>query len=289
MGLSETFGFEELWLRRLIKVVEEHPGLFSPDKISDAQYLLGGLGNRQVLALRDWARGMGLIVEKGRGHIVLSAFGRLLLDYDPQLDELGSMWAIHHGLCMRSDDIWFYAYYANHVRCGSITRGELKTRLLHERKMSDSVVEKKCLTPLLHTMKKTKLGTECGLMAKVDEATYERKPPDESRLHPAVLAYMVCDWAYSQDRQTASLTELSQEGGSGCQLQLETTVFSRMLRRVQDRYRKRVLWISETAGLNSVTFDRRISPLCLLRAYYLEHVEECSPLESLDKAIQQAG
>jgi hypothetical protein len=287
MGLSESFGLEEPWFRRLIKVIDDHPDIFSPANVSDAQFLLGGLGNRQVLALHDWARGAGVTEEKGRSGVGLSAFGRMLLTYDPQLDELGTLWAIHHKLCMRPDDIWFYAYYSNKVRCGVLSRSELKGRLLEARGLSESVVEKKCLSPLLQTMSKTKLGSECGLLIPLDDSTYERRPPDEPRLHLAVLAYMVCDWARVHNRQTASVSELTESGAPGSYLQLELNTLISMLHRIQDRYLKRVLWVSETAGLNSVTFDGRATPDTILKAYYLEKLEDLPPPDALKTALGQ--
>ena len=67
MALSEAFGFEERWLRLLIKATNEDPLVLSQarlgnaDGMADAQHVLGGIGNRQVFALRDWAKAIGVI------------------------------------------------------------------------------------------------------------------------------------------------------------------------------------------------------------------------------------
>jgi len=285
MGLSESFGFEERWLRRLLKTVPEEPDILKPERVKEAQFRLGGLGNRQVFAVRDWARGAGLMENAGDGNVCLTALGRILLENDPQLDEDGSLWAIHHGLCMKPDDIWFYAHYANTFGPGSFSRAQLKDSLSTARDFAESVIEKKCLTPLLHTMKSTKLGDELGVLVSKNENSYERKPPDESRVHPAVLAFMVCDWAARRERRSAHVAELMQKGGTGRYMAIPADTFSMLLGRIQQRYAKQVLSISRTAGLNSVTFAEDVPSLSLLRAYYLEHLQGMEPLEALNAAL----
>jgi len=65
MALSEAFGFEERWLRLLIRRSLTIRSCFrlenlrSPEGMANAQHALGGIGNRQVRALRDWAKGIG--------------------------------------------------------------------------------------------------------------------------------------------------------------------------------------------------------------------------------------
>jgi hypothetical protein len=291
VGLSEAFGFEEQWLRKLIKVIGDNPDLFRQDNIENSQFLLGGLGNRQVLALKDWARAMGLIRQRtNETGFELSPVGRILSRYDPQLEEDGSLWALHHALCMSANDIWFYASYCNRIPLGQlITRSQIKAALAAERPMAESVIEKKCLFPLLQIMGQTRLGHEFGLLVPAGEDIYERRSPDVSRLHPAVIAYMVCDWASRRNRNTVNIAEMMEVDGVCRYVGLGETLFLELLGAVQERYAKNVLWVSLTAGLNSIVIATQSQPLALLEAFYLERVEDKEPLEALRMAMKMEG
>lgn len=76
-------------------------------------------------------------------------------------------------------------------------------------------------------------------------------------------------------------------GGPARSLILDSWALDEFLDKIQDRYLKRVLWVSRTAGLNSVTFANDFPPLALLNAYYLEHVTGVEPIEALLKGIER--
>ncbi len=285
MELSESFGFEPRWLRLLLKSLPHHPQLFQAGNSADAQYILGGLGNRQVRALRDWASGIGLITADRTGSFSsLTPLGALITDHDPELEEDGTYWAIHHSLC-RSESIWFYTSYSNLFGPGVFSRDEIKSRLRGRRAMSESVIEKKCVVPLLHTMKSTRLGSELGVLSVRNDTLYERRRPDERRLHEAVVAFMLCDWAQRSGRRTVNVSELAVWGGVANYLALSHEQLVGFLERIQDRYSKKVLWISQTAGLGSITFAQDVPPLALLRAYYIERLEGVRPQVAFQRAM----
>lgn len=285
MELSESFGFEPRWLRLLLKALPHHPQLFHSGNVADAQYILGGLGNRQVLALRDWATGIGLIGAGRTGSFSsLTPLGALITAHDPELEEDGSYWAIHHSLC-RSTGIWFYASYSNLFGPGVFSRDEIKSRLKGCRAISESVIEKKCVVPLLHTMKSTRLGSELGVLSVRNGTLYERRRPDERRLHEAVVAFMLYDWAERSGRRTVNVSELAMWGGVANYLALSNDQLVGFLERIQDRYAKKVLWVSQTAGLGSIAFAEDVPSLALLRAYYIEQLEGVRPEVAFERAV----
>lgn len=287
MGLTETFGIEERWVRLLIKSIVNNPDLLVPERVSDAQYILGGIGNRQVYALRDWCRGIGIIEEAPqRSHFRLTAFGRVLLEYDPALDENGSWWAIHYGLYSNPSDIWFYSKYVNAFSAGRFSRGDLRERLRNAKPLAESVIDKKCITPLLHIMANTRLGTDFRILVQVTQDLFERQSPEPKLLHSAVVAFMLYDWAVRANRTTVNLMELHTDNSIGRCVGFEPTYFGSTIDNIEDRYAGRVLWVSHTAGLNSLGFANGIPPLALLRAYYIEHLEGQDPLSALETAIR---
>jgi hypothetical protein len=294
MALSEAFGFEERWLRLLLKAASEDPMVMSQTRLStedgmaDAQHRLGGIGNRQVLALRDWAKGIGVVLGVGGGGYELSPFGRVLRTYDPGLEELSTFWAIHHQLCIQKE-IWFYAHYSNAMGPGTFSRADLKRCLSEGKKTSDSVLEKKVLFPLVQTMKSTKLGTELGLLIPQGDDTYARRRPDERRLSDSVLAYVLVDWCTSRGRTTVHLSELSDWDAPGRYMGLESEQLAAMLRAIQDKFRGRVLSISRTAGLDSVAFGESLSPQMLLVSCYIQRLERLDEAEALQRAERIAA
>ncbi len=284
MGLSETFGFEEKWMRLCLKTVNVDPNIFKPEYIQEAQRLLGGLGNRQVLALKDWARASGLIRQKHSSVFELTPIGQLLVTYDPNLEENASYWVIHHGLCMNPDDIWFYAHYANSFSVGKFSREYLKQSMLKIRALSESVIEKKCITPLLHTMKATRLGDTLGLLARSEDGSYLRRSPDKNSLPVTIVAYMILDWASKANRTTLNIAELFQPGNVGTYLGIDRGTLDDILDDTQEMYSGRILHISRTAGLNSISISRGIQPLTVLRAYYMELNNGIEPTKAIEES-----
>ncbi len=286
MGLSESFGFEERWLRLGLKAVMKDGTIFQPSRISEAQIVLGGIGNRQVFALRDWMRGSGLITQLSAGAFELTPLAKVIMQYDSTLEEDGSYWVIHHSLCMNASDIWFYSYYANTFGEGSFTREDVKTSFIRERNYSETVIEKKCITPLLHTMRSTKLGERLGILMPLEKDIYQRKAPSEANLPLPVFAYMIVDWATRNTRTTCNTAELLQIGSVAKCLALPPTEMNQMLDRIQDRYRGRILTVSRTAGLNSISFNNTVKPLAILRTYYIELLDGLDSSDSLNVASQ---
>jgi len=300
-----NFGIREKWLRLLIKVLPNNPTLFNNltnmANMEEAQYLLGGMGNKQVPAVKDWGVGIGLIEKDADANYVLSPLGKLIAKYDPQLEEYGTYWAIHYNLCVNSQkpqfsekgtDLWFYSKYANSFGAGTFARSELKASLKEyknaAKEYSDTTIEKMCLAPLLDTMSNTKLGDELGLLTLADEVknTYERRTPEDSTLHPAILAYMLYDWSLFNSRLTVNTAEFFGYGSVARLLALDEQQFNSMLNKIQDRYSRKVLWVSWTAGLNSVAFEQNLSPLGILQAYYLEHQTGTDPLRALTEPVE---
>lgn len=304
-----NFGIREKWLRMLVKVLPSHPDIFTNltnrERMEEAQYLLGGIGNKQVPAIKDWAVGIGLIERYDDFNAIkysLTSLGKIISEYDPQFEEPGTMWAIHYNLCAnsskakhtdKSDDIWFYSRYSNSFGVGTFSRDEIKTCLKNYSKKDggnylDSTIEKNCMTPLLDTMSNTKIGKELGVMTVVDSEKniYERRHPDELSLHPAIFAYMLYDWADFNSRPSMNTAEFYSNNSVACLMAMGEEQLRIYLNKIQDRYIKKILWVSWTAGLNSVAFEKNIPPLAILRAYYIEQQAGKNPLGSLSEGIE---
>ena len=279
MPVSEAFGFEESWIRRALHELRRTPDLFARDRIEEAQITLG-LGNRKVLALWDWLRESEL-VEGGKECARLTPLSQVMLHYDASLGEAGSLWTLHIHLGLKPNGAWFYHDYATVFQATAFSRSELAQFLASRRTHAASYIEKRCLYPLLHIMRKTRLGSDFGVMVEAGPDSFRRQAPRDDLLHPAVFGYAVLTWATMSSQVTASLLQLGDSGGPGRLFSMEHADAERYLRRMSDRYGKEAVAYSATAGLNSVTFSRGVRPLHLLESYYLEHIEGMESMAAL--------
>jgi len=286
MALSEGFGFEERWLRAVVREVPKREDIFQSGQLGNAQYVLGGLGNCQVKALRDWSRAMSLVEIGSQSKACLTRLGSLLAEYDPSLEEDGTWWIIHAKLSFSTDDIWFYSYYVNDFQATKFTRSDLRSGMLAFRSDSASYIEKKCLFPLLHTMSATRLGNAFGVLRQLDRDVFERSEPEDVRLAASVVGFVILDWMNARARTTVGVEELMMPGRPGRWLGLSRRRMDRYLDVIQDAYNKAVLWVSRTAGLNSVATAPEVPPLALLRAYFIELLEGADPVTALELGVE---
>lgn len=285
-NLSETFGLRDRWLKMLFKVLPDNPALFDKANIDDAQYLLGGIGVRQVPSIQEWALGMGVIHKKDNQYF-LTELGELFRKYDLTLSEFGTAWAMHYSMCVNNSDskskLWFYYHYSNTFGSSTFRREDVKSALASATS-SESVLDKKIMGPLCETMKEWSFAKALGIGDFTDPKNFQRSTPSNAQLHPAVMAYMLYDWAHRNSRPGVNIAEFFNYGGVARFLAMEEQQFCEYLQQIHDRYHKKILWVSFTAGLNSVTYEKNIRPLALLEMYFLEHLSGMDPLDAL-KAV----
>ncbi|MBV5327184.1 MAG: DUF4007 family protein [Chlorobium sp.] len=287
-SLSETFGLRDRWFKMLFKVLPEKPALFDKANIEDAQYDLGGIGPRQVPAIQEWALGMSVIYKKDNLYY-LTELGELFRKYDLTLSEFGTAWAMHYSLCINSQDLksklWFYYHYSNTFAAGIFRRDDVKSALASATS-SESVLDKKIVGPLCETMREWSFAKSLGIGDFSDPKDFSRRAPSNDQLHPAIMAYMLYDWAHRNARPGVNIAEFFNYGGVARLLAMEEQQFCEYLQLIHDRYHKKVLWVSFTAGLNSVTFEKNIKPLALLEMYYLEFLSGMEPLDAFKTATE---
>ncbi len=283
MGITgpACFGFERRWLSKGIRNVSQHADLFEPSMVAEAQFLLG-LGKRQVLAVKYWLRCAGLAKREGTA-TKLTPFGALILEFDPYLEELQTWMALHHRLACSEDAASTY-WFAFRMMPNEFTRAELLEQLRAHFPKKSPRTYADATSIFFSIVTSTEISSLCGL-AKVD-GDYLLKAGDPKTLSDALFAYSLCDWAGSIGASTANLVEILATGGPAKAFTLSRRALNGYVDRIADRYQKRVLWVSHTAGLDSVVFAKHMDPLVILRACYLEHLQGSGPIEALDTALR---
>nr|WP_320015558.1 DUF4007 family protein [uncultured Desulfobacter sp.] len=277
------FGFEEAWLRLILKRLPDNPDLFLPKAVEKAQSLLR-VGKLKVGAARAWAESAGLVCKK-KGAFILTPLGQIIAKHDPDLEEDGIWWLLHYHLAKSNSPAWFYSYYCNEFSQDNFSREDFEKALRahwddnHEKPMTDSVFHKLIFSPLKQVFEGTRLGEEFGLWLTDNDGNYLRQTENAPLLPKSVLAHALLDWAMEQQRQSVHLEKLLEAGGVGRIFRLAREDFDNLLVDIGEYYQKQVAWISHTAGLNSVSL-MDCPPLAMVSAYYYELDGE-EPMDAL--------
>ena len=285
--LSGGFGFEESWLRKGLKEFIADNTIFSNNSLGKAQLLLG-LGTQQIKDLKDWLIATNLLrnVQKIP---VISAIGEIFYKYDKEFSEDGTFWVIHNYLSLNGDikenRVWFYYWYINEFTIDKFSREDFYNGIKLLQNTSDKIINTFFILPLLQTMRKTRLGKSFGIMIEDNQNQFRRIEPPEDKLDPIIVAFITMEWAKKNNRSSANLLELTNlKCSPGKILHLSSRKYSEYLDKIQAMFNKEVLWVSYTAGLNSVAFEKDLDPLNILKAYYIKKRNEISPLEAYQKA-----
>ncbi len=283
------FGFEEAWLRLILKKLPDNPDLFLPKAVEKAQSLLR-VGKLKVGAARAWAESAGLVCKK-KGAFELTPLGQIIAKHDPNLEEDGIWWLLHYNLAKASSPAWFYSYYCNEFSQDNFSRDDFETAVRaywddnHEKPMTDSVFHKLIFSPFKQVFEGTRLGDEFGFWRTDDEGNFFRQTHDAPPLPKAILAYALLDWAMEQERQSVHLEKLMEAGGVGRIFRLTREDFDSLLVDIGEYYQKQVAWISHTAGLNSISI-MDCPALVMVSAFYHELDGE-EPMDALAMGKQE--
>lgn len=286
--LKGGFGFEESWLRKGLKEYVADNCIFNKSEQEKAQMLMG-LGSHQIRDLKDWLLASNLLsVEKS--NYLSSPLGLLVYNYDREFSEDGTFWVIHNYLSLSEDSLWFYYWYVNEFVSDKFNRNDLHNGISQYRQMAENTIKRFILTPLLQTMRKTRLGKSFGIMIEDAPNQFRRIEPPEDKLDPIIVAYITLDWAKRNDRSSANLLELTTlKCSPGKILHLSSSRYIEYLDKIQAIFNKEILWVSYTAGLNSVSFEKNIKLLDLLKAYYIKKRDDMSPIDSYYKAKKESN
>lgn len=284
MGITgpAAFGFERDWFSKALRVLEDNDDIFQESRRSDAQFFLG-LGNRQVLACEYWLEKSDLIIRKD-GRAILSDFGKLIREFDSTLEDKTTWISIHHVLCRNRDGASTY-WLGFRKMPTTFSREELLSHLKVEFPGKSERTYSDAISVFLAILNRTEIGK--SLFATTDKE-FVRKTLDPNILESSNLAYCLIDWAMSCRLRTASFSFILSEDGPARPFSLSAEGLARHLDAIQERYARRVLWVSRTAGLDSVSFGEEClaHPMALLRACYLERLEGFEPDKALEASLE---
>ena len=112
----QSFFIRKGWLSKGLRGVKGNPALLMPSNSKEAMDELG-LGANQVVALRYWLQATGLIEVgyRNREHRI-TELGNLVFDYDPYIEEMGTLWALHCNLASAQEEAASWYFFFNEFK-----------------------------------------------------------------------------------------------------------------------------------------------------------------------------
>jgi hypothetical protein len=112
----ESFSIRKNWLAKGIREISTHPDIFT-SKEYDAMDILG-IGRNMVYSLRYWLKAAGIAEEvrnkeTKKYEMHFTDFGNLLKQYDPYVEEIGTIWLLQYNLASNEGNATSWYYFFN--------------------------------------------------------------------------------------------------------------------------------------------------------------------------------
>lgn len=290
LGFSghETFAFRYGWLRKAVLGAEQNPKYFAqPLALVEL-----GVGKNMVQSIRFWGLATGVLAEAGRTEVEGTALGhRLLTEWDPYLEEAGSLWLLHWQLVNNPGRAaaWHHAFFAYPRR--DFARGDLLEHLVDwaerqgaRHKGSTLGRDVDCLLRCYTPGKGSKSGaveesfdcplTELGLIQPQEGGERHSFVFGAKRSLPtAVFAYALAEFLERalQGRQTVALHDVLYGPGSpGQAFKLSENALIEAIEAVEE-LTKGAIAMDDTAGLKQLYLRSDLDKHALLETFYRGH------------------
>ncbi|MBR3316189.1 MAG: DUF4007 family protein [Atopobiaceae bacterium] len=111
----QTFAFRKGWLGKGLRAVSDNQAILMPSNSKNAMDELG-LGANQVVSMRYWLEAAGLIRKRSKDHVI-ERLGQIILERDPYIEEIGTLWAIHCNIAsaMTMASAWYFFFNEFHA------------------------------------------------------------------------------------------------------------------------------------------------------------------------------
>ena len=91
-----------------------------------------GIGNNMVKSLRYWMRALGLFESDTARGSILSQEGRMILNHDPYLEDIFSLWVMHSYIAKNKDEATTWYLYFNHCDAEILSKDQIEHILSRE-------------------------------------------------------------------------------------------------------------------------------------------------------------
>ncbi len=286
-GKHETFYLREGWLSKGLAAVSQNPRIF---REKDAPVQLG-IGRNMVRSLSFWMLATGLAerTKDERRVLVhtLTPFGQMVREYDPYLEDEGTLWLVHYHLACSRDQAttwyWFFNHFAPTLFDKETFLTELGQWVIAQQDGQN--VSPRTLKRDFQVLLRTYLPgerrrspedtlesplTQLGLLFPVDKATYRLSQPPAERIPPLVMLYVLLQERPGQPRPELSLNllqALREPMSVGRVFNLSAAALVELLQRLERQHPEYAVRMVRTGGLDQLQLPS-VTPADVLTAYY---------------------
>ena len=212
----ETFFIRKGWLSKGIKNVVADPAVFMGNSGNPMDVL--GIGSNMVKSLRYWLQTVGLTTEPayGKKEQSLTAFGELVKQYDPYIEELGTLWLLHYHLAKNFNDATSWYFFFNEFKLMEFDKDDFVRQLSAFLRMQNEEVSERSLeddynciiNTYLSRMKsnpekvqpESNIDCPLGELGLIDISNkknkiYRKVSPKKETIHPLVVFAVIIDQA----------------------------------------------------------------------------------------------
>ena len=212
----ETFFIRKGWLSKGLKNVVQDPSVFMGNNTNPMDVL--GIGSNMVKSLRYWLQAVGLTVEptSGRREQTLTQLGAVVVQNDPYIEELGTLWLLHYCLAKNIKDATAWYYFFNEFKLAEFEKEDFLRQISAYLRMNYGDVSERSLEDdyncIINTyLPKNKYNPdkiqpesnidcpfgELELLEVVDRKgkIYRKISPNREMIHPLIILAVIIDQA----------------------------------------------------------------------------------------------
>jgi len=287
----ETFSIREGWLHKGLKALSETPGFFSDEFPADKI----GVGNNMGKSIKHWLLATGLACREGgngnkrSSEIVISDFGKLVLEHDPYFNTLGTWCFLHINLASSDETTASWSWFLSNCVDSVFVRNEALEQFRRWSQFSSSRL------PSIVTLQK---DLNCFLSSYAQKVPQEQSDAEEATDCPLweldLLTYYRGSHRFRANRSSKKIPahvigySLSNSNDKGNTRKFEETTFSEAaskadgpgkaflmgpselydsVNRAQEEVPKKLLSIGSQAGERTIKY-KKLTQLEWAQSYY---------------------
>lgn len=289
----DTFFIRKGWLSKGIRNVNENRDVFvTKDKDRNPMDVLG-IGANMVKALRYWLQAVGLTVEPNAGqrYQTLTDFGKVVLEKDPYIEEIGTLWLLQYYLAKNEENATAWYYFFNEFNMTEFTHNEFVQSLQSYAAMRQEQPALRSLEDdfscIVNTyVSRTKTSSakvspeniidcplgELGLVDVIKKngpfSVYKKSIPAVDSINPWIALAVIYDQSKNSQEITLS-TLLTSPNNIGRIYNLDAVTLVELLHRAERTGRVKIV---RTAGLDYIKLESGYGFLDCVNKYYEEIV-----------------
>lgn len=274
MKRHESFTIREGWLSKGLLAVDKNEKVFSSEDATD----ILGIGTNMVKSLKYWLYATNLIKDN-KNRIEITDFGKLVLQYDPYMEDTFTWWMIHINMVLNQEDFFVGNLFFNRVNAKNFSKEDVYNIVSESLNQKKLEYNEKILIDEINVIIKTYVIdnsnenpennfncplADLELLKRISKDNYERLKPNYRNLHYLAVYYLLLNLL--DDREYISIDDLLKVNNSPIKvLNLDKNICNDYL---DDMRRAGLVDINRTAGLNMVYITSKLSLTDLFSNYY---------------------